>query len=124
MYPFCRTTIFILFLSITHSGSGNRHEEPAIFDLFSKRKLTLPVTAGTKSSLVTNRMECLDECVGISWCQSGNFKTTSESNGLHVCELLPSDRFTTRNTLTTNQEYDHFNIKVRYIARIGPEQTV
>lgn len=106
----------VLLLFTVHHINTRLLSDPILFDFHRRQKLTILNGNGTKSLLtqVKNNMSCLGECIRITWCQSCNFKTTPESTGLHVCELLFSDRFTKGNSLLSNETFHHYNLKVQY----------
>jgi hypothetical protein len=62
---------------------------------------------------VRSEMQCAFACVKETWCHSANFKTVSESNGRHVCELLSTDESTNSKYLKRNKKFTHLKVKVR-----------
>lgn len=103
--------VFVVFLKIEDVDS-QVHRQPTLFDFYRKQKLILPSFSRTQTTQVKTKMGCFTECVRNVWCQAVNFKIAAESNGLHVCELLSSDRFTMYNTLKDVEDFEHFNLKV------------
>ncbi|XP_020893402.2 uncharacterized protein LOC110232529 [Exaiptasia diaphana] len=102
--------LILLFLGVNNS-KGQDTSGLILFDYHRSKNLTLPSKDKTQSLQVKDKMKCFGKCIEIDWCQSGNFKTTPEDNGLHVCQLLPSDRFTKTNALKDDPVYENFNIK-------------
>ncbi|XP_020893406.1 uncharacterized protein LOC110232532 [Exaiptasia diaphana] len=102
--------VLFLFFGV-HNSKGEEASDLILFDYHRSKNLTVPSTSRSQSVQVKDKMECFGKCIGVGWCQSGNFKTTPEHNGLHVCQLLPSDRFTKSNTLKDNPVCENFNVK-------------
>ncbi|KXJ13266.1 Fibrinogen-like protein A [Exaiptasia diaphana] len=103
-------SVLFLFLGV-HNSKGEETSDLILLDYHRAKNLTVQSTSRSQSVQVKDKMECFGKCIGVGWCQSGNFKTTPEHNGLHVCQLLPSDRFTKSNTLKDNPACENFNIK-------------
>lgn len=106
--------LVLLFGAMFDTTQSEAAFEQTAFDIHPEKKLNLTRSDKAQSFQVSNKMECFTKCTMVHWCQSGNFKTTPGNNGLHVCELLPSDRFTKGNTLKKDKAYLHFNIKVTF----------
>ncbi|XP_031575059.1 uromodulin-like isoform X2 [Actinia tenebrosa] len=64
-----------------------------------------------QTTQVPDKMDCVFACVGVPWCRSMNFQTTAHNNGLHVCELLSTDKHTHQKNMTRNDTFIHFSIK-------------
>lgn len=104
----------LLFLALIFEIHRSRSEDqPLLFDYHPRKKLNVLSTAKTQSVQVSQMLECFGKCKEVDCFQSGDFKITPEMNNFHVCELLPSDRFSKSNSLTDDPAYKHFNKKVR-----------
>ncbi|XP_031555407.1 MAM and LDL-receptor class A domain-containing protein 1-like isoform X2 [Actinia tenebrosa] len=56
-------------------------------------------------------MDCVFTCLEVPWCLSMNFQTTAQNNGLHVCELLSTDKYTHPQNMVQNNAFTHFSMK-------------
>ena len=112
MLPKGIASLLLLLFVVNHISTRDQ-SLPILFDFRRKERLTLPNGAKSQSIQVGYKMSCFTECVRALWCQSGNFKTTPEPNGLHICELLSSDRFTNGNSMIKDEAFDYFNFKVK-----------
>jgi hypothetical protein len=67
------------------------------FESYPGQMLSVPFDTNNvtqKTTKVADKMDCLFACIATPWCRSVNFKVTSESDGLQVCELIYVDKFT------------------------------
>jgi hypothetical protein len=117
--------VFVLLLNVYHSTSTEQnnhdHVDPDkgfLFDNFPGYILDLPIDAKDvhqRTTKVSNKMDCVFACVGIPWCRSVNFKTTAQKNGLHICELISSDKHKHKKHLKQDGAFTHLSIKVRVL---------
>jgi len=109
--------LFVQFAMFSKISGQERSLDHLIFDFRFHHKLD-PAQNSTmrRSSLAVDMMDCLGVCANASWCKSGNLKTTPESNGLYKCEVFSTDEYRKNNTLTNDQGYRHFRIKVRSLS--------
>lgn len=56
--------------------------------------------------------ECTLECLANQNCYSVNFGAAKNGGGMHPCELLRGDMFKDNETLITDEDFHHYNIKV------------
>lgn len=91
---------------------GEGHFHSSHVDFRFNHQLDVPASAMQQSTFVDNIMSCVETCVNLGWCKSGNLKTTPESNGLHTCEVFSSDEYHIGNRLMYNQDYRHFRLVV------------
>ncbi|XP_031556386.1 fibrillin-1-like [Actinia tenebrosa] len=85
-----------------------------LFDAFPASILSFPIHTKDiqqQTTQVPDKMECVFACVGVPWCQSMNFQTTAKKNGLHVCELLSTDKHTHPQNMIQNNAFVHFSIQ-------------
>ena len=107
--------VLVLMVALYRGAIAQYREKELIFDIYPGQKLSLPqkvTDAKQESTLVEDNMGCVFKCTGVHWCRSINFKTTPQSNGLHVCELLSSEQFTSRSYMTQDEAYNHYSVKV------------
>lgn len=80
-------------------------------------KLNLPNQMQQKTRKVRDEMHCAFACVQETWCLSVNFETTSllPAERVHRCEILSSDRYTSKMDLQPDDQFIHLNIKVRLL---------
>ena len=105
----------VLLLGIRHSKSELRFTDPILFDSYRGHKLNVTNATKTHLTKAKNMMKCLSNCLPVDWCKSVNLKTEPGEDGLCLCELLSSDRFTKVNNLRKDVAYDHLNIKVNLV---------
>ncbi|KAK3722373.1 hypothetical protein QZH41_013701 [Actinostola sp. cb2023] len=109
--------VLVLLLGVHHSTSTNMHvnrDKGLIFDFYPAHKLVLPLDMEgimQHSVRVADKMDCVFACTKVDWCRSVNLKTTPQSNGLFVCEMMSSDQFTSSSNMTSDKAYNHYSVK-------------
>jgi hypothetical protein len=87
-----------------------------LFENYPNHVLTLPLGLANLTQMTTkvsDKMDCVFTCLkGRPWCRSVNFKIKSENNGLHICELISTDKYLMPKYLIPAQGFTHLSIKV------------
>ncbi|XP_022806777.1 contactin-associated protein-like 2 [Stylophora pistillata] len=61
------------------------------------------------SSMVEDKLSCTCLCVGEPKCYSFNIAANPDSSGLHLCELLATDKYRVTDKLHGNNTFHHFS---------------
>lgn len=69
--------------------------------------------AATSSVQVQDSMFCLVQCLRHKFCQSVNFAAGADTRGYHICELLPSDKYTFPSKFEDSFSFHHYSLEVR-----------
>jgi len=109
--------LLLLYVQQSVSQLINR-DEGVIFDYYGEKRLFLSNVTDkvvkNKSVTVQDKMDCIFECINVSWCRSVNFQTTSLKNGLHLCDLFSLDQLNATNSsyLMEEKGFLHYSLKV------------
>ncbi|XP_031556388.1 CD97 antigen-like [Actinia tenebrosa] len=102
------------YITCTEQDDYFNKDKGFLFDAFPESILSFPIHTKDiqqQTTQVPEKMECVFACVGVPWCQSMNFQTTAKNNGLHVCELLSTDKHTHPQNMIQNNAFVHFSIQ-------------
>ena len=68
--------------------------------------------------------DCPFKCLGEPRCLSFNIATFPGPKGLHLCELLATDKYRAKNMLQTNASFYHWSPAVSWIESIHSTLTI
>ena len=96
--------------------SFNRHNTKdmtsANFEAYPRHVLNISLVAAPAIH-VSDKIDCALQCLVNMDCFSFNFAVVPNINGLHVCQLLATDKYNHSNSfLPSPLEFDHFAIMV------------
>ena len=70
------------------------------------------------SYLVTDVFDCTSSCISDSRCNSINFAVNPDSNNLHACELLDTDKYRAASAdFQVNVDFLHYSPQVSKVSR-------
>jgi hypothetical protein len=111
--------IFPLLCLVHYSTSTIHDDRPKFeeikFAIHPGHVLSVPVnTVGVTQNTIkaADKKDCVAACTNVPWCRSVNIKITPESDGLHVCELISTDKYTNQKKLKKNASFIHYSMKV------------
>ena len=115
---FSRFVTFLATLAIVSHGDLERlqmylrsdTESHAQFVGHHDRVLGIPAMLSVQ---VQDSFLCLAQCLRHESCQSVNFAVGADSRGYHICELLPSDKYTIPTEFKESYSFHHYSVEVR-----------
>ena len=114
MIPFL-VLLWSVHYSTTSTVDDDLHKGH-LFDIYPGSMLSFPLdmtNVTQQSTKVPDKMGCAFACVGLPWCRSANFRLKPGKDGLHVCEMLSTDRYTSQRFMKSNQNFAYLSMKVR-----------